>query len=303
MKDDICGSTPLSCLDPSNIFAGIYKRECINFANPNNFQAERSIYNSLIDEMINNYGVDVDYYVHTYNTDSADNFYGEDLDAPFDGPTPLRVLQNYTHNAVPLEIMGFDADDEVVFYVTFDEFERAYAENSVHTDHNQRMEPKADDFFVIKTWGCDRPNGRTAKKFVVTEAIDEDPEELNILMGHYVWRITAKRFDYSHEPNVPNREDKYQVYDNTFAGVLSSDITWETDLECLTDEQSAAALELNNGDPLVDPVEVPQLSADGKDYDYDVDVDVEENIFDQDINDQKINGNTDESSSPYGDYY
>lgn len=282
---DFCENTPLSCLEPSNIFAGIYDKECTNFANPTNYQAERGIFNSVINEMINNYGVDVEYYVHTYDTATADNFYGEDLDAPYFGPTKLRVLQNYSHNAVPLEIMGFDADDEMTCYVTFDEFESTFSPLSAHDGVNQRVEPKADDMFVISTWGCDRPNGRAAKKFVVTEVIDEDPEELNVMMGHYAWRIVAKRYDYSHEANVPNPEDAYQVYDNTFSGVLSSDIEYE--------------VEDDNGDTTL----VTQPSADSKPYEYDVDVDVEENIFDQNVNDQKLNGNTDEESSPYGDYY
>jgi len=301
---DYCQSTPLSCLDPSNIFSGVYAKKCTNFANPTNFQAERAIFNSVINEMVNNYGVDLEYYIHTYNTESADNFYAEDLDAPYFGPTKLRALQNYTHNAVPLNIMGFDADDEVTLYVTFDEFEETFTSLGVHESNGQRIEPKADDMFVLSTWGCDRPNGRSAKKFVVTEVIDEDPEELNVMMGHYVWRIVAKRYDYSYEANVPNPEDKYQVYDNTYSGILSSEIEIAEVAADLTSEDSDEFLVSNSDDLLsFDALSSTQQPSDTKAYDYDVDEDVEENIFDQTVNDQKLNGNTDEGSSPYGEYY
>ena len=268
-----CPITPLSCLEPENIFAGVYQPNCTSFANPNNFQAERTIFNSLIDEKINNYGVDIDYYVHTYNTETDDNFYGENLDNQFFGPTTLRVQQDYSHKGLSLPIMGYDADDEVVFYIGIDTFTERLSSTNIHELNNQRIEPKADDVFVISTFGCDRPNGRTAKKFVVTEVLDEDPEELNILMGHYVWRVTAKRFDYSFEEGVPHVNEHQQVYDNNFTGVLSSSI------------------------------DVNQLSSSPKSYDYDVDEDVETDILPQDIFDQEFYGNTQESSSEYGDYY
>jgi hypothetical protein len=300
--DNHCPTTPLSCLEPSNIFAGVYKKECSNFANPNNFQAERSIFNSLINEKINNFGIDIDYYVHTYNLSSADNFYGEDLDAPYYGPISLRVEKDYTFSGVPLGIHGFDSNDEITFYVTFDTFEEAFGDHRVHEESGQRIEPKADDMFIIKTWGCDRPNGRTAKKFVVTEAIDEDPEDLNVLMGHYVWKVTARRYDYSYEANIPASDDKYQVYDNTFSGVLTSDISIKGPLEGLVDSEGDLLIGFG-GETLVTQTTSQQLSSDDKPYDYDVDVEVEDEIYDQSINDQRIYGNTDQDSSPYGDYY
>ena len=62
-----CPTTPLSCLDPVNVFAGIYNPRCGGFADPSSFQAERAVFGSLFQEHINNYGVDINYYVNGFN--------------------------------------------------------------------------------------------------------------------------------------------------------------------------------------------------------------------------------------------
>ena len=72
-----CSSTPLSCLDPSNIFAGIYNANCAGFADPSKFQAERVLFSSGFSELINNYGVDVNYYINGFSLSAANILYGE----------------------------------------------------------------------------------------------------------------------------------------------------------------------------------------------------------------------------------
>ena len=43
-------------------------------------------------------------------------------------------------------------------------------------------------------------------------------------MGHYVYRVRAKRYDYSYKPNSPKEQQNEQVYDDSFTGVLSTNI-------------------------------------------------------------------------------
>jgi hypothetical protein len=62
-----CPITPLSCLDPVNIFAGVYNPNCGGFANPNNFQAEKAVFGSNFRELINNYGVSIGYYINGFS--------------------------------------------------------------------------------------------------------------------------------------------------------------------------------------------------------------------------------------------
>ncbi len=264
-----CPTTPLSCLEPSNIFAGIFKPLCGGFADPSKFQAERALYNSGFSELINNFGVDINYYVNTYNLSAANNFYGEHTVAPYYGPTTIRAYVEYSHNAVPLQVYGWEPDDSVTLYFHIKSFTDSFSGIYVHTTNGQRIEPKADDGFVLTPFGCDRPYGRSAKTFVITEVIDEDGTTINPLAGHYIWKVTAKRYDYSFEAGFPDENNNVQVYDNAFSGVLSSSIT------------------------LLDQLSTTQLSSNPKSYPFDVDEYVKDNIFDNRVNDTSI----------YGTYY
>ena len=219
-------------------------------------------------ELINNFGVDIDYFVNTFSLSSANLFYGEEPTAPFYGPTVVRAYIEYENAGNPLQTWGWDAEDNITMYIHIDGFVEALSGSGIHAAKGQLIEPKADDGFILTPFGCDRPGGRGPKHFVVTEAIDEDGSTLNPLMGHYIWKITAKRHDFSYEAGF-GPENEAQVYDNTFSGVLSSDIT------------------------LLDQLSTTQLSSAPKSYDFDVDEEVNEKIFDTSINDTSI----------YGDYY
>jgi hypothetical protein len=263
-----CPVTPLSCLSPSNIFAGVYNVNCGHFADPSSFQAERALYNSGIAELINNYGVEIEYYVNTYNLSAANNFYGEHPTAPYYGPVSVYAYIQYEHGGVPLNIYGWDPDDTVTMYIHINAFTAAFSASNIHATNGQRIEPKADDGFILTPFGCDRPAGRKAKRFVVTEAIDEDGSTINPLGGHYVWKIHAKRFDFSYEAGFDPETQNELVYDNSFVGTLSSSIH----------------IPYSNS---------TQLSSPPKPYEFDVDEYVKENIFDNTVN----------NTSVYGDYF
>jgi hypothetical protein len=175
----------------------------------------------------------------------------------------------YQHNGVPLQTYGWEPDDSVTLYFHIKSFTDSFSGIYIHANNGQRIEPKADDGFILTPFGCDRPGGRSAKTFVVTEVIDEDGGPLNPLMGHYIWKITAKRYDYSFEAGFPDEDNNVQVYDNAFSGVLSSSIT------------------------LLDQLSSVQLSSNPKTYPFDVDQYSKDNIFDNSVNDTSI----------YGTYY
>ena len=73
---------------------------------------------------------------------------------------------------------------------------------------------KASDVFDLSEFGEDRPGGRGGKHFEITERIDQDVQQINPLIGHYVWLIKAKRHDYSFEPEIPRENVSTQVEDN-----------------------------------------------------------------------------------------
>ncbi len=45
---------------------------------------------------------------------------------------------------------------------------------------------------------------------------------MNPLGWHYLWRIKAKRLEYSFQPGITGERGNDQVYDDTFSGVITS---------------------------------------------------------------------------------
>jgi hypothetical protein len=258
-----CPTTPLSCLEPVNIFAGVYNPRCGGFADPSNFQAERAIFGSAFQEMINNYGVEVNYYVNGFNLSAMNILYGEHPTQQYAGPF---VIKSYLEleESVSLSQFGMSSDDELKAYIAIKDFTNLFALSAnVFSNNGQRVEPKSDDLMEITALGCDRPGDRGSKIFRITEVLDQSVQDgINPIMGHYIWKITAKRYETSMETNAPQESGNDQVYDNTFSGKLSSTL-------------------------------FPTLTSDEKVYDFNIDTISQETVYDMD--------NT--SNNIYGDYY
>lgn len=208
---------------PSTIFAGIYNPNCGGFADPSNFQAEQLLFQTQFDELINNFGVEVNYYVNGFNYNEMNMLYGEHPLQVYAGPFTLKAFIEL-EEILNLSQYGYNAEDTLTFYITISNFTLVMSQSAAfYAANNQRIEPKADDLVEITALGCDRPGNRGAKIFRLTEALDQSVQDgINPLMGHYVWKMTAKRYETSHETNAPQERGNDQVYDNTFAGKLSS---------------------------------------------------------------------------------
>lgn len=218
-----CPSTPLSCLEPSNIFAGVYNPHCGGFADPSNFQAERAIIGSMYQELINNYGVEMNYYVNGFNLSAMNLLYGEHPTQEYAGPFVIKAYLEL-EESISLSQFGMNADDTLTAYIAIKDFTNLFALSAyIFSANGQRVEPKSDDLLEITALGCDRPGTRGPKIFRVTEVLDQDVAGgINPFMGHYIWKISAKRYETSYETNAPMELGNDQVYDNTFSGKLSS---------------------------------------------------------------------------------
>lgn len=256
-----CPTTPLSCLDPVNIFAGVYNPKCGGFADPSSFQAEKAIFSSNFKELINNYGVDINYYVNGFSLSSMNLLYGEHPTQQYSGPF---IIKSYIEldEGISLSQYGINSDDQLTSYIAIDDFTNIFTLSTfVFTNNNQRIEPKSDDLIEITALGCDRPGDRGPKIFRVTEVLDQSVKDgINPIMGHYLWKITAKRYETSFETNAPMEIGNDQVYDNSFSGKVESSL-------------------------------FPTLSTDPKVYDFDVDVNSKEQVYDMDNTDNNIYGN------------
>lgn len=241
-----CSTIPLSCLTPENIFAGVYRPNCGGFADPSNFQAERAIFNSGFGELINNYGVEIGYHVNTFNPDKMNSIYGEHTTMYWLSAVDIKAYIQMENNSPLYTIGGFDSSDKLTLYLYIDDFNNKFSNlsvfngglydengNPILTESGEQIivnqengpfacEPKSQDKIILYPFGCDRPNGRSAKIFEVTEALDEDVNELNPAMGHYVWRLKAVRSEHNFTTNEPRESYNQQIADNSFFGKLSS---------------------------------------------------------------------------------
>lgn len=246
-----CNPTRQTC-SPRAVFAANASTACATFMDPSRFQAEQLIYDNAFNDLINNFGVPVDYYINSFSLSAADIIYGEQPTAIFYGPVTLKMYIELTENAVAMQKFGMASDDELTGYVHIQTFQDTIdsseyyvqtangeltlvADNpslsasqfqlsAIYTNSGQDIEPKSGDLIVMTALGCDRPNGRGPKIFEVTERVDQDISALNPLLGHYVYRLRAKRYENSFEPGAPQEQRNDQVFDNIFSGKVSTTI-------------------------------------------------------------------------------
>ena len=186
-----------------------YVTSTLRFTDKENNECERELHSNYYREQIAMYGQKVMYYRNTTTALSADNIYGEQPLARFEEPRAMVMMINLTENALILSKFGFQSDDQVTAYVHISSFYAVYP---------PEVEPKSGDLFQLSEYGSDRPGERNGKIFEITERVDQDISQMNPLMGHYVWMIKAKRFDYSFEPNAPQERGNNQVFDDTQYG-------------------------------------------------------------------------------------
>lgn len=175
-------------------------------------------------EQIYQYGTVIDYYVNGTTLNASDALYGEQPSQAFLDPKKLIFAISLNENSVVLQKFGLVADDELTGFIPIESYTLAMS-----SADNPNPEPKAGDVIELTEYGCSRPGGRGPKKFEITERLDQDVEQLNPLLGHYVWLIKGKRFDYSYELGIDHELQLQQPTDDTYHGGLSGDQQLEDD--------------------------------------------------------------------------
>lgn len=166
---------------------------------------ERENYDQWWKEQIHMYGTEIDYFTNKATIDTTNDIYGEDVVSGFEEGRKIIITLNLNENAIVMEKFGLVADDEVTGFIHIKTFYEVFGEDT---------EPKAGDVFNLIEFGSDRPGGRGGKHFEITERIDQDVQQINPLIGHYVWLIRAKRHDYSFEPNIQPELNNKQIDDD-----------------------------------------------------------------------------------------
>ena len=207
--------------------SNVFQYDCdLRFTKKDVNQNERDNYTRWYKEQIELYGTEVDYYSSNYALSAHDFLYGEQPAQKYSDPVKIVIALTLNENAVVLGKFGLIADDEVTAFISVSSYTDTFGAGS---------EPKSGDVFDLEEFGRDRPNDRGAKKFEITERLDQDVSQINPILGHYVWLIRAKRFDFSYEPGLSGEALSNQVYDDSFAGRLAGGSNPETDSKIYTD--------------------------------------------------------------------
>lgn len=169
---------------------------------------ERNLVSGYWKEQINHYDAEVTYYTHGYTLSSHYYLYGEDPTTPFVSAGPIIMLTDITNDAIMLSKFGIMADCDMTCVLHISSFQEFFGEY---------REPKAGDLIELKEYGGagDRPGGRGAPVYEITERDDQNLQfNANQLMGHYIWVMKCKRWEYSSEPGTPKEPLNVQFNDD-----------------------------------------------------------------------------------------
>jgi hypothetical protein len=169
---------------------------------------ERSLVSGYWKEQIEHYGAEVTYYTHGYTLSTHYYLYGEDTTAAFVSAGPMVMFTDITNDAIMLSKFGIMADCDMTCVLHISSFQEFFG---------QYREPKAGDLIELKEYGGfgDRPGGRGAPVYEITERDDQNLQfNANSLMGHYIWVIKCKRWEYSSEPGAPKEPLNIQFNDS-----------------------------------------------------------------------------------------
>jgi len=225
-------------------------QEKFRYLNKENSGSERDLQYIYWDELVNLYGTKVHYYVYDYDTSLSghDSIYGEHVTASFSDPIEINILANIPSEALMLSKFGYDMNSDFVGIVTIADWQSKFG---VGLD----FEPKSGDVIKLVETGWPAgvaPDGSEDLKTIlcenrtpdsngtyttsasglewircpwIFEITERDHQDFsganNMLMGHYIWMLKGKRFDYSYQPGIDPECHMDDVNDETFTGILS----------------------------------------------------------------------------------
>lgn len=244
-----------------NYFSPVYDDSCdqftedLRYLDADRTKQYREVVSQQFLEQIDQYGTEVSYQRDRYRLSSHDSIYGEDTTRDFEDEESLVMYVIYNSDSIILNQFGIESDADITAFIHISSFFDKYGTDS---------EPHMGDLIRMTEYGSTgRPNGREEAVFEITRRDDEDLQQINPLMGHYVWLIRGKRYDYSYEDNVDPESLMNQVHDS------------ETQSEGLTGTSSLSSVKDN-----LDKIYDDDSDDLGKDiFDYDSDSRSNDNIY------------------------
>lgn len=168
---------------------------------------ERENYSLWWKEQIQHYGTLTTYYVNKISIPSTTVVFSEQPAAGYENKGDIIIASSITNDSIILSKFGVQADCDMTAVIHISAFYEVFGVGA---------EPKSGDLIEMKEYGGfgDRPGGRGAPVYEITERDDEYLQMTNPLAGHYVWYIKCRRFEGSGEPGAPVEPKNAQISDS-----------------------------------------------------------------------------------------
>lgn len=201
-------------------FTPVFENECqfmdeVRFLDTEKTKQEREVISQYFEEQISKYSIKTEYIQNQYSLKKHNSIYGEHTTKKFAGKKFLNIFVIFNSDTTVLNQFGLETDGDITAFIHIQTF---------FDNFGYGTEPLAGDLIKLVEYGeTNRPNFRGPAIFEITRRDDEDLEQINPLIGHYVWLIRAKRYDYSFERNVEPEPRMNQVNDDVPIGTDMDD--------------------------------------------------------------------------------
>lgn len=193
-------------------------------------QGDQVVMDNTIKSFILERGYPVLYYPYIFEIDKAEHLFGEHSGAQYGVPFKTYAYMTIEDQPSWFAAQGIDTDETATIWIhiklwketveeylqdpecpQYPDYSKIYNLNYIQErDVVRAIEPKVKDLIQLTTFGADREFDRGNKIFEITSREDElfSEKDMNVAMGHYVWKVTAKRYRYSHELGMSNLDPK-----------------------------------------------------------------------------------------------
>lgn len=179
------------------------------------------------------------YYPYLFQEEKMQELTGEHSSAGYGRPFEILIVLEVKDSPSWVSALGVQNDETVTGWIhirTFKEKikpilnnqddERYFDYNSIycaepwkHNVYTKKIQPKPKDCFQSLIIANDREWDAGARIWEITNVEDEIiSEKFNLSQGHYIWKITAKRYRYSFEFGMSNLDSKAE--DNPMLGQM-----------------------------------------------------------------------------------
>lgn len=223
------------------LFPGLTTAACANvpggIAKSGNY--DQVTFDNQIESYINEAGQPCWYYPYLFQEEKMEELTGEHNSAGYGRPFEILIVLEVKDAPSWVSGLGVQNDETVTGWIHIRTFkdkirpilsnqqdERFIDYNSIYCEkpwqHNaftKKMRPKPKDCFQSLIISNDREWDADARIWEITNVEDEIiSEKFNLSQGHYVWKITAKRYRYSFEHGMSTLDSK--AADNPMLGEM-----------------------------------------------------------------------------------